>query len=403
MLVPVDIWLQENGLVCSETAALMKKYRISTPYQLLSLSEDDITTVFAEQLSLRGGGGGCTKEELMEQHLVLVESLTGWIHEFDLPFLMEDILEFCRQGVYDEETFAGMSIYCVHAIKIVLDEMRRHKLDIACRNLRKVDRKFVTTCIVPVPRAYGDILSQRVVLHKCCPMKQLSFGQMTCSLDHFETHNLEIKIWPDAWVINNGKALHFALQIKTDEDRTPDNKREFVITKKISSQLLPVVHWWCKDIADFQVASFLAGEFNDAKNKLDGCASIVLNERSVLELQEQQSVWMIRDAKLSGCFETFNDSKGYCAPCPTSDGTQHDAVQAFSHWSHVRSSGIVLVVNCQGVFSKQKNVFQLTAPVVHYQPTKRELGIATEADKFFGTHYCNDICRQLKLPRIKHL
>ncbi|CAN0093175.1 unnamed protein product, partial [Ectocarpus sp. 12 AP-2014] len=94
------------------------------------------------------------------------------------------------------------------------------------------------------------------------------------------------------------------------------------------------------------------------------------------------------------------------APRPT------DYLQAFSHFSFVRSGHKRLVCDLQGVECPGlpdnpfcAGVYELTDPVIHSnsQIARQQMFGRTDLGKkgmhkFFRTHVCNDVCRLLKLP-----
>ena len=64
---------------------------------------------------------------------------------------------------------------------------------------------------------------------------------------------------------------------------------------------------------------------------------------------------------IANIFEKYNNNSGYVARCPTEKGqVNHEAVQAFSHWTHCVTKGHLMVLDCQGAYS-----FFLTDPALH--------------------------------------
>ena len=81
-----------------------------------------------------------------------------------------------------------------------------------------------------------------------------------------------------------------------------------------------------------------------------------------------------------------------------------DIPQAFSHFTYRHSQRKALVCDLQGVLntSVRPPIFELTDPVIH----SRKKGSYGRTDagekgwnKFFCTHDCNELCRQLNLPK----
>eukprot|EP00981_Chlorochromonas_danica_P005518 scaffold1126_cov179-Ochromonas_danica.AAC.1 len=110
-------------------------------------------------------------------------------------------------------------------------------------------------------------------------------------------------------------------------------------------------------------------------------------------------------------FEKYNSNTGYCAPCPTARNTNHEIIQAFSHWSYEVTNKHLMIVDCQGGFTKKvtengggggDDVFMLTDPAIHcvnvLKYGKTNLG-EKGFEHFFKSHQCNDYCRTLGLPQ----
>eukprot|EP01062_Namystynia_karyoxenos_P072327 TRINITY_DN683_c0_g1_i2.p1 TRINITY_DN683_c0_g1~~TRINITY_DN683_c0_g1_i2.p1 ORF type:complete len:774 (+),score=196.54 TRINITY_DN683_c0_g1_i2:89-2323(+) len=127
----------------------------------------------------------------------------------------------------------------------------------------------------------------------------------------------------------------------------------------------------------------------------------------VVDLQDRpkgNKYWTIEEF-LPGTYHKWNNNNGF-----VSDVDAHPAMQAFSHWTYMRSKGLAMVVDIQGitrqefVWSQGKVVtkYVLTDPAIHtgdpdkVMPHQTNLGRQGMAH-FFATHHCNDICRKLGL------
>eukprot|EP01039_Chlorochromonas_danica_P008413 gene8413-9272_t len=103
-------------------------------------------------------------------------------------------------------------------------------------------------------------------------------------------------------------------------------------------------------------------------------------------------------------FEKYNSNTGYCAPCPTAQNTNHEIIQAFSHWSYEVTNKHLMIVDCQGGFVENGvgGVFYLTDPAIH-SVNVLKYGRTNLGEKgfgyFFKSHQCNDYCRSLGLPQ----
>lgn len=162
--------------------------------------------------------------------------------------------------------------------------------------------------------------------------------------------------------------------------------------KKVDTERILVCH---------RAAKFLAQQFNGIRP--DSCPAIDFVGASILQLNTRwpEQPFAICEGKICGDFEKFNSNTGYCAPCPSLLGTNHEAVQAFSHWTHCATNGRMMVVDCQGSRDPRINSFHLTDPAVHatnlLQFGKTNLG-EEGFRRFFATHKCNTHCRALVLP-----
>ena len=79
--------------------------------------------------------------------------------------------------------------------------------------------------------------------------------------------------------------------------------------------------------------------------------------------------------------------------------------QTFSHYTHVRSKGKLMVTDLQGTFSEDSNKYEFTDPVCHKSKTKKTLGRDKDFGRtnlgrkgfvaFYKTHHCNGFCKAL--------
>ncbi len=148
-----------------------------------------------------------------------------------------------------------------------------------------------------------------------------------------------------------------------------------------------------------RAAIFLANQFNAAKPI--GTPSIRFCDTYIVQFMDRpKQPYMIVEENINGQFEKFNSNAGFCAPCPTEHGTNHDVVQAFSHWTYQATGGNILVVDCQGAFDRSSNTFMLTDPAVHCKSVLRfgttNMGSVGFQD-FFKGHVCNGTCTAMRL------
>jgi hypothetical protein len=154
-------------------------------------------------------------------------------------------------------------------------------------------------------------------------------------------------------------------------------------------------------LACHHAAISLAAQFNAAKPV--ACATIRFCDAAVLQLSERPGQpYFVEEEQLAGRFEKFNNNSGLCQPFPTCHGTHHEAVQAFSHWTHSVTGGALMVVDCQGVYAAETNTFTLTDPAIHCTTLTRfgSTNLGTVGfQRFFKTHVCNEHCYALKLEK----
>jgi hypothetical protein len=156
-------------------------------------------------------------------------------------------------------------------------------------------------------------------------------------------------------------------------------------------------------LAPQRAAAFLADTFN-ALVQQTGIDSDTIRFVPVSLLQfssRPEQPFFVKEDHIPGTWEKFNGNTGLCAPYPTAEGTNHQAVQAFSHYTHHATQGRLLVVDCQGCYDACQRAFTLTDPAVHSTSLLRYGGtnMGTRGIKrFFKTHVCNEVCRALQLP-----
>ena len=88
-------------------------------------------------------------------------------------------------------------------------------------------------------------------------------------------------------------------------------------------------------------------------------------------LERDETPYCIQQGAVEGVWEKYNSNHGSVAPNPTPEGTDHDVIQAFSHWTHNVTDGHMVAVHCQGVYNKSKNAFLLTDPAIHCKDVTR--------------------------------
>mmetsp|Transcript_70230 Transcript_70230/g.139081 ORF Transcript_70230/g.139081 Transcript_70230/m.139081 type:complete len:673 (+) Transcript_70230:56-2074(+) len=107
------------------------------------------------------------------------------------------------------------------------------------------------------------------------------------------------------------------------------------------------------------------------------------------------SAYFVAEQRLDGKFTKFNGNNGFV----NEGAADTEIMQAFSHYSFIKTNGMFMVVDLQGVVDKGQ--YLLTDPQVHSRDRlsygRGDLGF--EGIKgFFETHKCGRTCRALDLP-----
>lgn len=148
-----------------------------------------------------------------------------------------------------------------------------------------------------------------------------------------------------------------------------------------------------------RIGKCLALEFN--RQKPSDCPSIEFCDANILWMSGRPGQpFMAMETSVPGAFEKYNANNGHVGKNPSPAGTNHEAVQAFSHWTYQVSRGNLLLVDCQGGYDRASNRFVLTDPAVHCKDLSRFGGtnMGTKGmNYFFSTHVCNGHCRRLHL------
>ena len=179
----------------------------------------------------------------------------------------------------------------------------------------------------------------------------------------------------------------------------PHNKRVVLKVFKRTGE-----RWNCPkrymEVSEIQkLATSYAEEFN--QDKPSGTMEIKFVRVDVIDFEKnkegEQSRWYTMEDYMEGKYEKFNSNTGWVS-------FQEDPIsatmQAFSHYTWVKSGKKLVVCDLQGV-KTDKGTF-LTDPAIHseeyWRYGKTNLG-PKGIRRFFKTHQCNVICTKLKLGR----
>jgi hypothetical protein len=160
-----------------------------------------------------------------------------------------------------------------------------------------------------------------------------------------------------------------------------------------------------REMIPHQIASCLANEFNQELSRIQvGNSRLAIIEFTVCSLGQVLDhpgcPYFILEDNIDGLWEKYNNNMGFVEANPTQNNVDHSIVQAFCHFTHQKTLGKLMVVNCKGTFKKDQMKFVLTGPVVisldllEYPRTNMgSLGM----ENFFKSHICNAHCISLNL------
>lgn len=149
------------------------------------------------------------------------------------------------------------------------------------------------------------------------------------------------------------------------------------------------------ELAIRAIAATYAREFNMDKLKPP---NVCLIEFTMLDIvQTQHGAFYMLEPFLEGQVVKFNNNSGVVA----SSLPQSDLMQAFSHYTWVKSGKTLLVCDLQGYKDGYQNKVILTDPAIHSRASAGRYGSMDGGidgvRAFFKTHMCSDICKQMRL------
>ena len=173
------------------------------------------------------------------------------------------------------------------------------------------------------------------------------------------------------------------------------NSRQLVLKKPKEER--PTLDSLMKVLETQTIASTYANEFNTHKQKPSYLEILEFTPVDVARM-DNGTLYVVQ-VFVHGKFEKFNTNNGIVhLSLPGSD-----LMQAFSHFTYVHSGGSLLICDLEGV--KSGNRFLLTDPAIHNKTGSNRYGSTDSGfvgiKRFFKTHTCNSICRQMNLEGTK--
>lgn len=173
------------------------------------------------------------------------------------------------------------------------------------------------------------------------------------------------------------------------------NSRQVVLKKPKEDR--PSLDSLMKVLETQTIAATYASEFNTHKQRPAHLETLEFLPVDVAKMDN--GTLYVLQVFVSGKFEKYNTNNGIvCLNAPGSD-----VMQAFSHFSYVHSGESLLICDLEGI--KTSNRYQLTDPAIHNRTRSNYYGSTDSGfigiKRFFKSHSCNGICRQMGLEGIK--
>ena len=174
------------------------------------------------------------------------------------------------------------------------------------------------------------------------------------------------------------------------------NRRSVVFKRyKMAAADFNTLDCYMKELGVRTIAAAYASEFNIHKQRPGGCLPIEFSPIDVVQCQGGGDCYLL-EPFITGKIVKFNNNSGVV--CTTTPDTQ--MLQAFSHFTYVRSGKTLLVCDLQGL--RESHRILLTDPAIHSRGVAG--GCYGSMDRgydgikmFFKTHICSEICRAMGL------
>lgn len=155
---------------------------------------------------------------------------------------------------------------------------------------------------------------------------------------------------------------------------------------------------YMKELETRTVAAAYANEFNSHKQKPGHCLPIEFAPVDIVQCQGGGDCYLL-EPFIVGKIVKFNNNCGVvCTNTPRTE-----MLQAFSHFTYVRSGKTLLVCDLQGLDEGHRIL--LTDPAIHSRSATPgscygSMDMGYKGIKmFFNTHVCSDVCRAMGLEQ----
>ncbi|KAI5084348.1 hypothetical protein GOP47_0000517 [Adiantum capillus-veneris] len=307
---------------------------------------------------------------------------SSWIYEDDF------------KGMYIEDIPTKVAMACKSSISQSLSTLSSARMNLS--NVR-----FVPCDVQAATPDWGSLDAQDGEVYKLRRYDNLD-EVLRCiekgiPLELEKTECVQVKVGHHPFSNDGASRWPFYAQIVTHEYET-----KTMVVKRFKDRLgadTLRVHAKEKYIEQMEVqaiSSQFAEEFDRCTRNIREAKKVAFTGVSALRLQP--STYYNMEEVLKGICTRFNSNAGYV----NGKGAYIDTLQAFSHWTHERSEGTIMVTDLQGVqiSSVDTRAFLFcdlaihTKDVLHF--TRTNLG-EKGFELFYNSHKCNTICQRLGL------
>ena len=174
------------------------------------------------------------------------------------------------------------------------------------------------------------------------------------------------------------------------------NFRRVVLKKfKVSAKEHNTLDCYMKELAVRTIAATYAREFNAEKLRPSHLCPLEFTPLDIVQCSGN-SIYML-EIFLEGKIEKFNNNAGVVIK----SSPYSDLLQAFSHYTWIKSGKSLLVCDLQGFKDETKGKVILTDPAIHSNGSAGRYGAMdggiNGVNAFFRTHTCSPVCVQMKL------
>ena len=174
------------------------------------------------------------------------------------------------------------------------------------------------------------------------------------------------------------------------------NFRKIVLKKfKRSGREHNTLDCYMRELLVRAISTTYTREFNIEKLKPPNTCTLNYTPLDVVQCNE--GTFYLMESFLKGKFEKFNNNHGVVVR----RSPYSDLLQAFSHYTWVKSARSLLICDLQGTKESANDCIILTDPAIHSTGTPGRYGPMDAGMEgvraFFRTHSCSTICSQMKL------